>query len=113
MCEPDSDVVKWGLNFLDVDQIFSSTYYGDSNQQDVNISHEQYNGNTYHENEFNNVENDEMIAHSLQQELLDLSIEDEDEVSNPVDGLQRSNDTQDWYNGPSTDNSYYYGKLLF
>ncbi|XP_024983778.1 OTU domain-containing protein DDB_G0284757-like isoform X2 [Cynara cardunculus var. scolymus] len=117
MCEPDSDVVKWGLHFLDVDQIFSSTYYGDSNQQDMNICHEQYNGGGYQENEFNNVENDEMLAHSLQQELLDFSITDENEpsnvvqdhlqVSNPVEHLQTSSDTQDWY-GPSSDN-YYYG----
>ncbi|XP_024983779.1 uncharacterized protein LOC112519762 isoform X3 [Cynara cardunculus var. scolymus] len=118
MCEPDSDVVKWGLHFLDVDQIFSSTYYGDSNQQDMNICHEQYNGGGYQENEFNNVENDEMLAHSLQQELLDFSITDENEpsnvvqdhlqVSNPVEHLQTSSDTQDWY-GPSSDNYYYAG----
>ncbi|KAL8263281.1 hypothetical protein R6Q59_024639 [Mikania micrantha] len=111
MCEPDSDVVKWGLNFLDVDQIFSSTYYGDSHQHDVNICHEQYNGGSYQENELANVRNDEMLAHSLQQELLDLSISDENEstnVSNQVDHLQTSPDIQDWYGGPSSDN-YYYG----
>nr|GEW19768.1 OTU domain-containing protein-like [Tanacetum cinerariifolium] len=107
MCEPDSDVVRWGLNFLDVDQIFSSTYYGDSNQHDVNICHEQYNGGSYEENEFNDVKNDEMLAHSLQQELLDLSIEDENELSNPGEHLETSNDTRDWY-GPPSDN-YYYG----
>ncbi|GJR03667.1 OTU domain-containing protein [Tanacetum coccineum] len=106
MCEPDSDVVRWGLNFLDVDQIFSSTYYGDSNQHDVNICHEQYNGGGYEDNEFNDVKNDEMLAHSLQQELLDLSIEDENEVSNPVEHLDTSNDTRDWY-GPPSDNYYY------
>lgn len=113
MCEPDSDVVKWGLHFLDVDQIFSSTYYGDSNQHDVNICHEQYNngGNSYQENDFNNVQNDEMLAHSLQQELLDLSISDGNELSNPEEHLQTSNDTQEWYT-PSPDN-YYYGNLLF
>ncbi|CAH1442008.1 unnamed protein product [Lactuca virosa] len=82
MCEPDSDVVKWGLHFLDVDQIFSSTYYGDSNQHDVNICHEQYNNG-------------------------DLSISDGNELSNPEEHLQTSNDTQEWYT-PSPDN-YYYG----
>ncbi|KAM0065622.1 putative ubiquitinyl hydrolase 1 [Helianthus debilis subsp. tardiflorus] len=111
MCESNSDVVRWGLHYLDVDHIFSSTYYGDSNQHDVNICHEQYNGGSYQETELNNVRNDEMLAHSLQQELLDLSISDEDElsnVSNPVDHLQICNDTQDWYGRPSSDN-YYYG----
>ncbi|CAI9268064.1 unnamed protein product [Lactuca saligna] len=77
MCEPDSDVMKWGLHFLDVDQIFSSTYYGDSNQHDVNICHEQYNNG------------------------------DGNELSNPEEHLQTSNDTQEWYT-PSPDN-YYYG----
>ncbi|KAI3778318.1 hypothetical protein L2E82_07524 [Cichorium intybus] len=106
MCEPDSDVVKWVLNFLDVDQIFSSTYYGDSNQHDVNVCHEQYNngGSSYEENEFNNVQNDEMY------ELLDLSNTDGTELSNPDEHLQTSNDTQHWYN-PSPDN-YYYGNLF-
>ncbi|MFS7990184.1 putative ubiquitinyl hydrolase 1 [Helianthus anomalus] len=111
MCESNSDVVRWGLHYLDVDHIFSSTYYGDSNQHDVNICHEQYNGGSYQETELNDVKNDEMLAHSLQQELLDLSISDEDElsnVSNPVDHLQISNDTQVWYGRPSSDN-YYYG----
>ncbi|PWA81722.1 cysteine proteinases superfamily protein [Artemisia annua] len=107
MCEPDSDVVRWGLNFLDVDQIFSSTYYGDSNQHDVTICHEQYDGGSYEENEYNDVKNDEMLAHSLQQELLDLSIEDDHEVSNPVEHLETSNDTRDWYGQPS--DNYYYG----
>ncbi|KAL4560500.1 hypothetical protein LXL04_032652 [Taraxacum kok-saghyz] len=113
MCEPDSDVVKWGLNILDVDQIFSSTYYGDSNQHDVSISHEQYNnGGTYQENEFNNnVENDELLAHSLQHELLDLSITDGNELSNPDEYLQTSNDVQDWYS-PSPDNHYYEQTLV-
>ncbi|KAI3743437.1 hypothetical protein L1987_61146 [Smallanthus sonchifolius] len=99
MCEPDSDV-KWSLHFLDVDQIFSSTYYGDSNQHDVNICHEQYNGGSYQEYEFNDVKNDEMLAHSLQQELLDLSISNENELSNV------SNHTRDWYGDPSSDNYY-------
>ncbi|KAL8259663.1 hypothetical protein R6Q59_027616 [Mikania micrantha] len=102
MCEPDSDV-NWGLHFLDVDQIFRSTYYGDSNQSDVHICHEQYIGGSYQENEFDNVKNDEILPLSLQEELLDLSISDENEllnVSNP--------DTQEWYGGPSSDN-YYYG----
>ncbi|KAJ0793869.1 hypothetical protein HanOQP8_Chr01g0033981 [Helianthus annuus] len=112
MCEPDSDVVKWGLDLLTVDPMFSSAYYGDSNQHEMNISHEQYNnGGTYQVNEFNNVKNDEMLAHSLQQELLDLSISDENEssdISNQVDHLQTSADTQEWYGGPTSDN-YYYG----
>ncbi|XP_071720645.1 OVARIAN TUMOR DOMAIN-containing deubiquitinating enzyme 12-like isoform X2 [Rutidosis leptorrhynchoides] len=116
MCEPDSDV-KWGLHFLDVDQIFSSNYYGhsNSNQLDVNICHdEEYNGSSYQYNGFNNLENDEILAHSLQQQILDLSIEDENELSNVEhEHLQVSNtftDTQDWYGGSSSDNNnYYYG----
>ncbi|XP_076893389.1 OVARIAN TUMOR DOMAIN-containing deubiquitinating enzyme 12-like isoform X2 [Bidens hawaiensis] len=111
MCEPDADVLKWGLDILNVDQIFSSEYYGDSNQHNMNIYHDQYYGNSYQEVEFNNVKNDEMLAHSLQQELLDLSISDDNEesvVSNQVDHLQTSNETHEWYGGPSSDNNNYY-----
>ncbi|XP_076895261.1 OVARIAN TUMOR DOMAIN-containing deubiquitinating enzyme 12-like [Bidens hawaiensis] len=77
----------------------------------MNIHHDQYYGNSYQEVEFNNVKNDEMLAHSLQQELLDLSISDDNEesvVSNQVDHLQTSNETHEWYGGPSSDNNNYY-----
>ncbi|KAK1389528.1 Ovarian tumor, otubain [Heracleum sosnowskyi] len=34
MSEPDPDVARWGLHLLDVDQLFSSNYYGDTSHHD-------------------------------------------------------------------------------
>ncbi|KAI7998960.1 hypothetical protein LOK49_LG10G01665 [Camellia lanceoleosa] len=48
MSEPDSDVVRWGLHFLDVDQIFNSNYYGDNSRGDGSICHDQYTRDNSH-----------------------------------------------------------------
>lgn len=113
MCDQDPDVVRWGLDFLDVDQIFSSSYYGDTNNADVDISPEQYLRESHHDAEFNNVENDEIIAHTLQEELSQLSVAEGTESSNAVEEHFQASTTsnQDWYY-PSTRN-HYYGALLF
>lgn len=97
MCEPDPDVARWGLNFLDVDQLFSSTYYGDTNQHNVDITHEHYVRDSHQDTESNSVENDEIIAHTLQEELSHMSLEEETELSNTVENTwQASTDIQDW-----------------
>ncbi|KAM7526193.1 hypothetical protein LguiA_016095 [Lonicera macranthoides] len=108
MCDQDPDVVRWGLNFLDVDQIFSYSYYGDTNNVDIDISHEQYVRDSHHDAEFNSVENDEIIAHTLQEELSQLSVAEGTESSNAVEEhFQASTtSTQDWYY-PSARNHYY------
>lgn len=80
MYEPESDAARWGLNFLDVDQIFSSSYYGDSNH-DVNISREWYVEDNNTETIHNNIENDEIIAHTLQEEFSRLSMQEASESS--------------------------------
>ncbi|XP_059646859.1 OVARIAN TUMOR DOMAIN-containing deubiquitinating enzyme 10-like isoform X3 [Cornus florida] len=107
MHEPDSDIVRWGLNFLDVDQLFNPAYYGDSNHYDVNICREQYIGDGNYDTECSNVENDEVIAHTLQDELSQLSIAEGDESSHAMEEhLQASTVSRDYWPSPSTRNFY-------
>lgn len=97
MYEPESDVVRWGLNFLDVDQIFSYSYYGDYNH-DVNISREWYVGDNNANTEHNSIENDEIIAHTLQEEFSQLRMAEASESSHAEDRhLQASSaSAPDW-----------------
>ncbi|CAL5389468.1 unnamed protein product [Camellia sinensis] len=107
MYEPDSDAVRWGFNFLDVDHIFSSTYYGDNNQGDVNIWREQYIGDDNYNTDCNSVENDETIAHALQEEYSQLTIAEASESSHPKEEHLKVSSTTapDWLN-PSSRNYY-------
>ncbi|THG15974.1 hypothetical protein TEA_029933 [Camellia sinensis var. sinensis] len=106
MSEPDSDVVRWGLHFLDVDQIFNSNYDGDNSQGDGSICHDQYTRDNNYDTECSNVENDEIIAHALQEELSQLSIEEASESSHAgEEHLQASTIAPDWLS-PSSRNHY-------
>lgn len=70
----NSDIIQWGLRLLDGDLSYSPGYYGDIVQHDSgNI----YDGNYYHshyDDDSNHVENDEMIARTLQEEFSQLDI---------------------------------------
>ncbi|KAL6987381.1 hypothetical protein U1Q18_052578 [Sarracenia purpurea var. burkii] len=106
MYEPDSDVGRWGLQFLDIDQIFNCNYYGDNNQGNANINHEQYIGDTNYYTQPSNTENDEVIAHALQEELSQLTITEASESSRAEEPLNASSTTApDWLGS----RSYYYG----
>ena len=97
MYEPDSDAARWGRHFLDVDQIFNYSYWGDNNQGNVSISHEQYTGHNDYYTQRSNVENDEIIAHVLQEELSQIAITEASESSHEEEPLQASSFTAtDW-----------------
>ncbi|XP_054813031.1 OVARIAN TUMOR DOMAIN-containing deubiquitinating enzyme 10 isoform X2 [Prosopis cineraria] len=70
----NSDIIQWGLRLLDGDPSYSPEYYGDIIQHDTsNI----YDGNYYHghyDAESDHIENDEMIARTLQEEFSQLDI---------------------------------------
>ncbi|CAN4121524.1 unnamed protein product [Withania somnifera] len=101
MCEPESDAARGVLSFLDMDQLFSSNYYGDSRQHGIEICHEQYaRENPYHPS-YCNVENDEVIAHALQEEWSELSIAGDAEYSHADEqDLQASTGVQLWHGPP-------------
>ncbi|XP_047153552.1 OVARIAN TUMOR DOMAIN-containing deubiquitinating enzyme 12 isoform X2 [Vigna umbellata] len=69
-----SDVFQWGLNLLDGDPAYSPGYYGNIIQHDTG---DIYNGHYFHnqyDNECDHVENDEIIARTLQEEFSQLEI---------------------------------------
>lgn len=69
-----SDVFQWGLNLLDGDPAYNPGYYGNIIQHDTG---DMYNGDYFHShhyNECNHVENDEIIACTLQEEFSRLEI---------------------------------------
>lgn len=105
MHEPEPDAAPW--SFLNINNIFSNSYYGDSTQHDVKICHEQY----IRDNQYVNTDNDEIVAHALlQEELSQLAIEEPPELSHSgQEYLQDSTVTPDWHNSSS---NYYTGIFL-
>ncbi|KAL6507906.1 hypothetical protein OROGR_024101 [Orobanche gracilis] len=80
MPEPEADAEPW--SFLNINNIFSNNYYGDTSLYDVNICHKQY----IADNNCPNIENDEIIARSLlDDELFQLSIAESPELSDSVE----------------------------
>ncbi|KAK9749575.1 hypothetical protein RND81_02G135600 [Saponaria officinalis] len=77
--EPDHDVIRWGLDLLDVGPFFNSSY-GRNCSQDGSIYHGQfmreYNYNTQCNNDCNYVENDALIARTLQEEFSRFQVGD-------------------------------------
>ncbi|KAL3628508.1 hypothetical protein CASFOL_027554 [Castilleja foliolosa] len=100
MHEPEAEAEPW--SFLNIDNFFSSNYYGDCSQHDVKISHEQYTG----DNNCASIENDEIFARSLlQEELAQLSISESPELSHSGEEyLRNSNVIPNWHN---SSNNYY------
>lgn len=75
MCEPDSDVARWGLDLLDIDQLFSSSYYTDTSQHDVEINHENYSINSQQDAESSSLHIEETYPHTLQEQLSQLALD--------------------------------------
>lgn len=86
----ESDVIQWGLRLFDGDSVFNSGYYGEMTAVD-----DHYPGNYYRDHynlEHTCVENDEIIARTLQENLSHLSITDssrcpferEDQLRGPI-----------------------------
>ncbi|XP_038904129.1 OVARIAN TUMOR DOMAIN-containing deubiquitinating enzyme 10-like isoform X2 [Benincasa hispida] len=70
----ESDVIQWGLRLFDGDSVLNSGYYGEMTAVD-----DHYPGNYYRDHynlEPTCVENDEIIARTLQENLSHLSITD-------------------------------------
>lgn len=101
--EQDPDVVRWGLQLFDSDPYSNCGYLGTVIQDDCD-------GDYYHQAQYfkqesydsdsdsRNVENDEVIAHALQEELSQLAILDEPGSTDEegIEHLQVSGFSQDW-----------------
>ncbi|CAJ2656747.1 unnamed protein product [Trifolium pratense] len=98
-----SDVFQWGMNLFDVDPCYSPGYYGDIIQHDTgDVYHEHYFHSNYDSAESNQVENDEIIARTLQEEFSQLEIADERSSYSQADVEQfnASVPSYDWHNTP-------------
>lgn len=99
----DSDAIRWGLRFFNGDSngdlSYSTEYFPDMAQHDVNF-YEHYYGN-HCNNEVNHVENDEIIAHTLQEEFSQLEIAEASGYSNVEDPCQASKFGLGWNNRSS------------
>ncbi|XP_055822792.1 OVARIAN TUMOR DOMAIN-containing deubiquitinating enzyme 9-like isoform X2 [Solanum dulcamara] len=74
--DPDPDVVRWNLHLIDVCGINNGGSLGTFTQCDRDSSQLGYVREGYSEPMHVNVENDEVIAHALQEELSRLSLEE-------------------------------------
>uniref|UniRef100_A0A0D6QVP0 ubiquitinyl hydrolase 1 n=1 Tax=Araucaria cunninghamii TaxID=56994 RepID=A0A0D6QVP0_ARACU len=99
-CEPDPDVVRWGLHLLDGDSFSSTGYCIYPTQLNDATLYEGFNAKESQlQREPSNVENDEIIAHALQEEFSHLAAaEASGDLQPPED--QASILAQDWL-GPS------------
>lgn len=100
MYEEDSGLMQWGLRLLDGDPGSHPEYYGDLTQHDADIYHGQCLSDHY-DMESGSVENDEIIAHTLQEELSQLAVTEAPESS-------YAEERQEW---PSPSRNYYSGRL--
>lgn len=102
--EQDPDVVRWGLHLLDGDPYSNSEYCGNSIEHDTNLYNGQYTGDSHFEAGLTTVENDEILAHALQEELAQLAVAEASGSSQAgEEQLQASILAQDWLY-PSTGN---------
>lgn len=99
--EQDPDVVQWGLQLFDAGPYSTCGYCGTVTQDSANCYHGHYFNEDNYETEFSNTENDELMAHALQQQLSQLAVA---EASTPPhqweENLQLSNFSQDWHSYP-------------
>ncbi|CAK9158520.1 unnamed protein product [Ilex paraguariensis] len=74
--EQDPDVVRWGLQLFDGDPFSNCGCCGTVTQNDTDYYNEQYFKEDQYHMGCSNVEHDELLAHSLQDELSHLSVAD-------------------------------------
>ncbi|KAK4857015.1 hypothetical protein QYF36_023696 [Acer negundo] len=72
--EQDPDVVWWGLQLFDSDPYFNCGYGGSVTSDNLDYYHGQNFKEDHYDFDFCNIENDELIAHALQEELSQLAV---------------------------------------
>lgn len=104
--ECDSDILQWGLRLLEVDPYSNAGYYGEiiHNEADDNYPRH-YVGSNY-ETDSNDVENDEIIARTLQEEFSRVAVTETSGYSDAgEEHSQASNLVHNWHS-PSTKDHY-------
>ncbi|KAJ7981029.1 OTU domain-containing protein [Quillaja saponaria] len=96
--EQDPDVVRWGLQLFDGDPFSNSGYCGADAQDYVDYYYEQYFKEDNCEDEFNNIENDQLMAHALQEQLSQLAVVEAQVPPHEwVENMQLPVYPQDWF----------------
>ncbi|XP_031483537.1 OVARIAN TUMOR DOMAIN-containing deubiquitinating enzyme 12-like isoform X2 [Nymphaea colorata] len=102
-CEPDSDVVRWGLHLLDAgdNHLYDSAYYASATQNEPTCYNEEFPRGDQFGNQYCNVENDEVIAYTLQEEFRRLAVAEASGSGHSDEEHQQASIlAQDWL-GPS------------
>lgn len=95
--EQDPDIVRWGLQLFNSDPYSSCGYYGTIIPDDADYYHGQYFEEDNYDTECSNVENDELIAQALQEELSQLAVAEAPGSSDEeLEHLQASAFSQGW-----------------
>ncbi|KAK4767342.1 hypothetical protein SAY86_015092 [Trapa natans] len=101
MLEQDFDMYEWAQSFFETCPLYDTRYMTNAIDQDSNsIRHINYPGNQYG-TEFSHVENDEIIAHTLQEEFSQLAMREMTENYHaPEQGSSISVDHHEWQSLP-------------
>lgn len=99
MYEQESDVVQWGLRLLEGDPPFYSGYYGEAIQTDDSY-HAQYARDHYDISDCTHIENDEIIARTLQEEFSQLAVAEGSGYVEPQ--MQESVHEHQWNSTPAS-----------
>ncbi|XP_028756942.1 uncharacterized protein LOC114716168 isoform X3 [Neltuma alba] len=112
-CEQDPDVVQWGPQLFDAGPYSTCGYCGAVTLENVGCYHGHYYNEDNYETEFSNTENDELMAHALQQQLSQLAVA---EAPTPPDqweeNLQLSTYPHDWRSHPMGNYDPLYAKFV-
>uniref|UniRef100_A0A2P2KSL6 OTU domain-containing protein 5 n=1 Tax=Rhizophora mucronata TaxID=61149 RepID=A0A2P2KSL6_RHIMU len=103
MNEQDSDVIEWGLSFLDGYPPFYPGYYGDAIQHS-NSCQVQYVSDHYDITDSNHVENDEIIARTLQEDFSQLAVSEASGYTATAEDYRQPVEAHDWHCTPTRDN---------
>lgn len=103
--DQDPDILRWGLNFLEIGEPFSTnTYCSTSTPQNSGYYNGEYERESHYESVESNVESDEMLAHALQEEYSNLAVAEASGASIAEgEHMQASILAQDWL-GPTASN---------
>ncbi|KAL6967197.1 hypothetical protein U1Q18_032999 [Sarracenia purpurea var. burkii] len=105
--EHDPDVVRWGLQLFEGDPYSDCGYYGTVTHNSADYYHDQYFKEDQYDLGCRNVENDELIARALQEQLSQLSVaEAPGSPHEGVEHLQAPFYSNDWI-GQSVENCSY------
>uniref|UniRef100_A0A1D1Y089 ubiquitinyl hydrolase 1 n=1 Tax=Anthurium amnicola TaxID=1678845 RepID=A0A1D1Y089_9ARAE len=98
MYEQDPDVIRWGLHLLHGDPFPNSGYCGTATQNDTCFYDREYAREGNFGTDHTTVENDEIIAHALQEEFSQLAVAEASGLPHASEEhVEASVLAQDWY----------------